>query len=81
MVLVGEWKEGAGSQRSAEPRRLNAPDRLKKSSTSTRDKPLLTATVEAKSTTLAPFDFSWLTPVLRGPLRVLSLHPALEFNT
>jgi hypothetical protein len=52
-VLV-EWKEGAGGKRGRAPA-LNAPDRLKKKYLDP-NKPLLTATVEAKSNTLPPFD-------------------------
>ncbi len=53
MVLI-EWKEGAGSQRGRAPA-LNAPDRLKKKYLDPNN-PLLTATVEAKSTTLGDFN-------------------------
>jgi hypothetical protein len=52
-VLV-EWKEGAGTKRGRAPA-LNAPDRLKKKYLDP-SKPLLTATVEAKSNTLPPFE-------------------------
>jgi hypothetical protein len=52
-VLV-EWKEGAGSKRGRAPA-LSAPDRLKKKYLDP-NKPLLTATVEAKSNTLSAFE-------------------------
>ena len=52
-VLV-EWKEGAGSKRGRAPD-INAPDRLKKKYLDL-NKPLLTATVEAKSNVLPPFE-------------------------
>jgi len=53
-VVLVEWKEGAGSKRGRAPA-LNAPDRLKKKYLDP-NKPLLTATVEAKSNTLPPFE-------------------------
>ncbi len=53
-VVLVEWKEGAGSQRGRAPA-LNAPDRLKKKYLDPKQ-PLLTATVEAKSNTLPPFE-------------------------
>ena len=52
-VLV-EWKEGAGAKRGRAPA-LSAPDRLKKKYLDASN-PLLTATVEAKSNTLPPFE-------------------------
>src|SRR5262249_39969827 len=52
-VLV-EWKEGAGKTRGRAPG-LSAPDRLKKRYLDPA-KPLLTATVEAKSNALPPFE-------------------------
>jgi len=52
-VLV-EWKEGAGAKRGRAPA-LSAPDRLKKKYLDP-NKPLLTATVEAKTNALPPFD-------------------------
>ncbi|OWK45709.1 hypothetical protein [Fimbriiglobus ruber] len=53
-VVLVEWKEGAGAKRGRAPA-LSAPDRLKKKYLDP-NKPLLTATVEAKSNTLAPFE-------------------------
>jgi hypothetical protein len=53
-VVLVEWKEGAGAQRGRAPA-LNAPDRLKKKYLDPKN-PLLTATVEAKSNTLPPFE-------------------------
>jgi len=53
-VVLVEWKEGAGSKRGRTPA-LNAPDRLKKKYLD-KKQPLLTATVEAKSNTLPPFE-------------------------
>jgi hypothetical protein len=52
-VLV-EWKEGAGKVKGRAPA-LGAPDRFKKKYLDP-GKTLLTATVEAKSNTLPPFD-------------------------
>jgi hypothetical protein len=52
-VLV-EWKEGAGKTKGRTPA-LNAPDRFKKKYLDPGH-PLLTATVEAKSNSLPPFD-------------------------
>ncbi|HEV3081913.1 MAG TPA: carboxypeptidase-like regulatory domain-containing protein [Gemmataceae bacterium] len=52
-VLV-EWKEGAGKSRGRSPG-LSAPDRLKKRYLDPK-KPLLTATVEAKTNNLPPFE-------------------------
>ena len=52
-VLV-EWKEGAGKKKGRSPG-LTAPDRLKKKYLSI-DKPLLSATVEAESNALPPFE-------------------------
>jgi hypothetical protein len=52
-VLV-EWKEGAGKLKGRSPG-LNAPDRLKKRYLNP-DKPLLTATVEAKKNILPVFE-------------------------
>jgi hypothetical protein len=52
-VLV-EWKEGASKGKGRSPG-LNAPDRLKKRYLDP-NKPLLTATVEAKKNNLAPFE-------------------------
>ncbi len=53
-VVLVEWKEGAGSKRGRAPA-LSAPDRLKKKYLDP-NKPQLTATVEAKSNTLPPFE-------------------------
>ena len=53
-VVLVEWKEGAGKKRGRAPA-LSAPDRLKKKYLDP-NRPLLTATVEAKSTTLPPFE-------------------------
>jgi hypothetical protein len=52
-VLV-EWKEGAGKVRGRSPG-LNAPDRLR-SRYMNPNKPLLTATVEAKANNLPTFE-------------------------
>jgi hypothetical protein len=52
-VLV-EWKEGAGSARGRAPA-LNAPDRFQRRYLDPA-RPLLTATVEAKTNRLPPFD-------------------------
>jgi hypothetical protein len=52
-VVLVEWKEGAGKVKGRAPA-LNAPDRLKKRYLNP-NKPLLTATVEAKSNALPPF--------------------------
>ena len=52
-VLV-EWKEGAGTKKGRSPG-LSAPDRLKRKYLDST-KPLLSATVEAKSNRLAPFE-------------------------
>ena len=52
-VLV-EWKEGAGKKKGRSPG-LSAPDRLKHKYLDSV-KPLLSATVEAKSNRLAPFE-------------------------
>ncbi|QVL31670.1 hypothetical protein KIH39_22940 [Telmatocola sphagniphila] len=53
-VVLVEWKEGAGKTRGRSPA-LNAPDRLKKKYLNP-DKPLLKATIEAKSNDLPPFE-------------------------
>jgi hypothetical protein len=53
-VVLVEWKEGAGAQRGRAPA-LSAPDRLKKKYLDPHA-PLLTATVEAKSNALPPFE-------------------------
>jgi hypothetical protein len=53
-VVLVEWKEGAGTRRGRAPA-LSAPDRLKKRYLDPK-KPLLTATVEAKSNALPPFE-------------------------
>jgi hypothetical protein len=55
-VVLIEWKEGAGKARGRAPA-LNAPDRLKKKYLDS-GKPLLTATVEAKSNALPPFELN-----------------------
>ena len=52
-VLV-EWKEGAGKSRGRSPG-LSAPDRLKKRYLDP-NRPLLTATIDAKSNRLPPFE-------------------------
>jgi hypothetical protein len=52
-VLV-EWKVGAGKAKGRSPG-LNAPDRLKKRYLDPA-RPLLTATVEAKTNALPPFE-------------------------
>jgi hypothetical protein len=52
-VLV-EWKEGAGKIKGRSPA-LNAPDRLKNRYMNP-NKPLLTATIEAKTNQLSPFE-------------------------
>jgi hypothetical protein len=54
-VLV-EWKEGAGKAKGRSPG-LSAPDRLKRRYLDA-NRPLLTATVEAKSNALAPFELN-----------------------
>ncbi len=53
-VVLVEWKEGAGKTKGRSPA-LSAPDRLKGRYLDP-NKPLLTATVEAASNTLPPFD-------------------------
>src|SRR5262245_37425613 len=53
-VVLVEWKEGAGAKRGRAPA-LSAPDRLKKRYLDP-NRPLLTATVEAKSNTLPAFE-------------------------
>src|SRR5262245_17453617 len=53
-VVLVEWKEGAGGKHGRAPA-LSAPDRLKKKYLDP-NKPLLTATVEAKTNNLPPFD-------------------------
>jgi hypothetical protein len=53
-VVLVEWKEGAGKTKGRAPA-LNAPDRLKKRYLDPTH-PLLTATIEAKSNTLPPFE-------------------------
>jgi hypothetical protein len=53
-VVLVEWKEGAGSKRGRAPA-LSAPDRLKKKYLDP-NRPLLTATVEARSNALPPFE-------------------------
>jgi hypothetical protein len=53
-VVLVEWKEGAGKARGRAPA-LSAPDRLKKKYLDP-NKPQLTATVEAKSNMLPPFE-------------------------
>ncbi len=53
-VVLVEWKEGAGTKRGRAPA-LNAPDRLKKKYLDP-NKPLLTATVEAKANALPTFE-------------------------
>ena len=53
-VVLIEWKEGAGKARGRAPA-LNAPDRLKRKYLDP-NKPLLTATVAAKSNHLPPFE-------------------------
>jgi len=53
-VVLVEWKEGAGAKRGRAPA-LGAPDRLKKKYLDP-NKPLLTATVEAKPNILPPFE-------------------------
>jgi hypothetical protein len=55
-VVLVEWKEGAGSKHGRAPA-LSAPDRLKKKYLDP-NKPLLTATVEAKTNNLPPFDLN-----------------------
>jgi hypothetical protein len=55
-IVLVEWKEGAGAKRGRAPA-LSAPDRLKKKYQDPNT-PLLTATVEAKSNTLPPFDLN-----------------------
>jgi hypothetical protein len=53
-VVLVEWKEGAGRAQGRAPA-LNAPDRLKKRYLDPA-RPLLTATVEAKTNKLPPFE-------------------------
>jgi hypothetical protein len=53
-VVLVEWKEGAGAERGRAPA-LGAPDRLKNKYLDP-NKPLLAATVEARSNTLPPFE-------------------------
>jgi hypothetical protein len=53
-IVLVEWKEGAGKVKGRSPG-LNAPDRLKKRYLDP-NKPLLTATVETKTTQLPPFE-------------------------
>jgi hypothetical protein len=53
-VVLVEWKEGAGKGRGRSPG-LNAPDRLQKRYLDAQ-RPLLTATVEAKSNDLPAFN-------------------------
>jgi hypothetical protein len=53
-VVLVEWKEGAGRARGRAPA-LNAPDRLKKRYLDA-DRPLLTASIEAKTNKLPPFE-------------------------
>jgi hypothetical protein len=53
-VVLVEWKEGAGKVKGRSPA-MNAPDRLKKRYLDP-NKPLLTATVEAKRNNLPPFE-------------------------
>jgi hypothetical protein len=53
-VVLIEWKEGAGKMKGRAPA-LNAPDRLKKKYLDP-NKPLLTATVEAKSNVIPAFE-------------------------
>jgi hypothetical protein len=53
-VVLVEWKEGAGKVKGRSPA-LSAPDRLKKKYLDP-NKPLLSATVEAKRNDLPPFD-------------------------
>jgi hypothetical protein len=52
-VVMVEWKEGAGNIKGRSPA-LNAPDRLENRYLDPAN-PLLTATVEAKTNYLAPF--------------------------
>ena len=52
--MLVEWKEGAGRAKGRSPA-LSAPDRLKKRYLDP-NKPLLTATVEAKKNVLPPFE-------------------------
>jgi hypothetical protein len=54
-IVLVEWKEGAGSQ-PGRALALSAPDRLQKKYLD-RNTPLLTATVEAKSNALPPFEW------------------------
>jgi hypothetical protein len=53
-VVLVEWKEGAGKARGRAPA-LSAPDRLKKRYLDP-NRPLLTATIDAKSNSLPPFE-------------------------
>jgi hypothetical protein len=53
-VVLVEWKVGAGKVRGRSPG-LSAPDRLNRRYLDP-DRPLLTATVEAKTNTLSPFE-------------------------
>jgi hypothetical protein len=53
-IVLVEWKEGAGKVKGRSPA-LNAPDRLNKKYLDPA-KPLLTATVEAKTNNLPPFE-------------------------
>ena len=53
-IVLIEWKEGAGKAQGRSPS-LNAPDRLKKRYLDA-DRPLLTATVGAKTNQLPPFE-------------------------
>jgi hypothetical protein len=53
-IVLVEWKQGAAKARGRSPG-LNAPDRLKKRYLDPT-RPLLTATIEAKSNDLPPFN-------------------------
>ncbi len=53
-IVLVEWKEGAGKIKGRSPS-LNAPDRLRKRYLDP-NKPLLTATVEARTNNLPPFE-------------------------
>jgi hypothetical protein len=53
-VVLVEWKEGAGKVKGRAPA-LSSPDRLKKKYLDP-NRPLLTATVEAKRNDLPPFE-------------------------
>jgi hypothetical protein len=55
-IVLVEWKEGAGKLIGRGPA-LNAPDRLKKRYLD-QTNPLLTATVEAKTNNLPPFELT-----------------------